>query len=91
MKMAKTRSSRLKQNAGTEKEKADQQNKVYLIVSFGLIAAGFIILVEQYVHWGVLYDPEDTLHHEVFFLIFISIGGGILIGRFAFARKCNNT
>ena len=41
--------------------------------------AGFVILYEQYVTFGVFFQLEDV-HHEAFAMSAVAMGVGVLIG-----------
>ena len=53
------------------------------VISISLVAfffvIGIIILLEQYLNWGVWFQLED-IHHETFALSSFALAIGILIG-----------
>jgi hypothetical protein len=57
-------------------------NKKWISVVLAIIffVAGFLILFEQYVTFGVFFELEDALHHEAFAMSAAALGIGILIG-----------
>lgn len=86
--MTKTRSTRYKRNGcAVTNEELKMQNNIFLAVSLVLIAVGIVILIEQTITWGKFFEPDDFLHHENFALLFIAVGGGILIARYAIVKK----
>jgi len=86
--MAKTKSTRAKRNgcAVTENE-MKAQNNVFLAVAMVLFAVGLAILIEQSITWGKFFEPGDFFHHESFAILFIAVGGGILIARYAVVKR----
>ena len=46
-----------------------------------LICLGILILVQQYVFYGVWFEIKD-IHHETFSVAFFSLSLGILLGAF---------
>jgi hypothetical protein len=47
---------------------------------------GFLILLHQYVSYGVWFSLSDV-HHETFAVAFVSLGLGVLIGIIGGTRK----
>lgn len=50
-----------------------------LLLSLLLFVIGFLILVEQYVNYGVWFEVKD-IHHETFALSSFSLAIGIIVG-----------
>ena len=48
-------------------------------LAFISLFMGFLILLEQYIAFGVWFEIEDV-HHETFSVAFFSLGFGILLG-----------
>jgi hypothetical protein len=57
-------------------------NRKWLAFALAILffIAGFLILYEQYVTFGVFFDLSDVLHHENFAIAAIAVGIGVLIG-----------
>jgi len=51
-----------------------------------LLCLGFLILVHQYVFYGVWFEIKD-IHHETFSVAFFSLSLGILLGAFEKSGK----
>ena len=85
--MTKTTSLRLKAN-GTCEEKKKKHDKIFLYMALALFIASFIVMLFQWIEWpGHWWDTDQTLHHEVFVLILLAFGGGLLVARYAFRKK----
>lgn len=57
-----------------------------VLISFMLITAGAIIL-HHFLICGRLYDAEDFLHHEVFFVLLIGITFGLGLAAYSTKRR----
>jgi len=60
------------------------RSQLALIVLF--LFSGFIILLHQFLNWGVWFQPKD-LHHETFALLCFAVAFGIYVGMMS---KSNN-
>lgn len=56
---------------------SELRSELRVIVLFLLL--GFIILLHQFLTWGVWFQPSDV-HHETFALICFAVAFGICIG-----------
>lgn len=49
-----------------------------LVIYFTLI--GVVILLDQFIRFGVLFEVEDFLHHEGIAVYFFGVAIGLLLG-----------
>jgi hypothetical protein len=54
--------------------------KVHIIVIVVLLFLGFLILLHQFLVWGMWFQIEDV-HHETFALMCLAAALGILFGK----------
>jgi len=85
--MTKTRSARIKGTSPCEKE-TKKQDKMFFVIAVVLFITALVFMIHQWVAWpGHWWDTEQILHHESFAILFVAIGLGLLIARYAVRRK----
>jgi len=58
----------------------DAKHRFFLqVLAFVFLLAAAVILVEQYITWGVFFEAGDFLHHENFAVILVVIAMTIVI------------
>ncbi len=61
--------------------------KIMTITIAILLIAAFAIMLHQWIVWGDFWSVGQTLHHETFALVFISIAIGMIIAFIISRRK----
>jgi len=55
-----------------------KKSTIVIIIIVLLLGAG-AILIHQLVNWGMLFNPDDFLHHENFALLLVAFAGGLSV------------
>jgi hypothetical protein len=56
-----------------------KQRKIATIAVTVMLISAFVIMLHQWIVWGDIWSIEQTLHHETFALVLVSIAIGMLI------------